>query len=85
MKLENGTIITLLLQTLVYVGAGWRYVNGLQNKISQLDSKLSAHEREMNLRLGAVEKKDTEINERLTRMEAMLVEIRLQLKDKADK
>ena len=51
----------------------------------QLDAKLSAHEREMDLRMGAVEKKDTEINERLMRMEAMLVDIRLQLKDKADK
>jgi hypothetical protein len=42
-------------------------------------------ERATNLRLEAVERKDDEISRRLTRIEDLLTEIRLELKDKADR
>jgi hypothetical protein len=85
MQLENGTLVTLSLQTLAYIVAGWKYVSGLKEKISELRAELNAHKTGMDIRLTAVERKDSEINERLQRMEAMLVEIRLELKDKADR
>lgn len=85
MKLDEGTIITLVLQTLAYIVAGWKYVSSLKDKIAELRAELNAHKTGMDIRLTAVERKDTEINERLQRIEDMLVDIRLQLKDKADR
>jgi hypothetical protein len=42
-------------------------------------------EKATNLRLEAVERKDDEISRRLDRIEELLMDIRLQLKDKADR
>lgn len=85
MKLDSGTIITLIVQTIAYLIAGWKYVSGLKDQIAELRTELHSHKIGMDIRLTAVEKKDKEINERLQRIEDMLVEIRLQLKDKADR
>lgn len=85
MKLESGTLITLILQTVAYVIAGWKYVSGLRDEINDLKGRLATHERESEIRHRIDEQKDAEISKRLQRMEAMLVEIRLELKDKADR
>lgn len=85
MHLDTGTLFTLVLQTVAYVVAGWKYVSGLKIEINDLKTKLKAHEAMMDMRIQQVEVKDTEINQRLTRMENMLVEIRLELKDKKDR
>jgi hypothetical protein len=85
MNFDSGTLATLFLQTVAYIVAGWRYVQSLNDKMAELRSELNSHKVEMDLRLSAVERKDNEINQRLGRMEQMLVEIRLELKDKADR
>ena len=85
MHLDSGTILTLIVQTIAYIVAGWKYVQSLNEKISDLRTELTTQKTTMELRLSAVERKDSEINKRLERMEAMLVEIRLELKDKADR
>jgi len=78
-------ILTLIVQTIAYIVAGWKYVQSLNEKIADLRTELTTQKTTMELRLSAVERKDSEINKRLERMEAMLVEIRLELKDKADR
>lgn len=85
MKLDSGTILTLIFQTLAYVIAGWKYVSGLRDELNDLKSRLSTHERESEIRHRVDEKKDDELAQRLTRIEQMLTEIRLELKDKADR
>lgn len=85
MKLDSGMMLVIFLQTLAYVVAGWKYVSGLKIEINDLKTKLKEHEAMMDMRIQQVEVKDTEINQRLTRMENMLVEIRLELKDKKDR
>ena len=85
MKLDSGMMVVMFFQTLAYVVAGWRYVSGLRIEINDLKTKLMAHESMVDMRIQQVEAKDTEINQRLTRMENMLIEIRLELKDKQDR
>jgi len=85
MHLDSGMILTLIVQTIAYIVAGWKYVQSLNEKIADLRTELTTQKTTMELRLSAVERKDSEINKRLERMEAMLVEIRLELKDKADR
>ena len=85
MKLESGTLITLILQTVAYVIAGWKYVSGLKEEINDLKGRLATHERESEIRHRIDERKDDEMNQRLKRIEEMLTQIRLELKDKADR
>jgi len=85
MKLEPGTIITLVLQTLAYLVAGWKYVEGLRHELNDLKARLATHEKESEIRHRVDERNDTEMSARLMRIEQMLTEIRLELKDKADR
>jgi hypothetical protein len=85
MHLDTGTLFTLVLQTVAYVIAGWKYVSGLKEEINDLKGRLTTHERESEIRHQVDAQKEAEISRRLKRMEEMLVEIRLQLKDKADR
>lgn len=85
MTLDSGTVLTLIVQTIAYIVAGWKYVQSLNDKIANLQAELNTQKTTMDLRLTAVERKDSEINKRLERMEQMLMEIRLELKDKADR
>ena len=78
-------ITTILIQTATYALAFWKFIDGLRRKITDLSSRLEVMEHSTNLRLSAVERKDDEISRRLDRIESLLMDIRLELKDKADR
>jgi predicted Holliday junction resolvase-like endonuclease len=85
MHFDSGTLITLVFQTVAYVIAGYKYVSGLRDEINELKARLSTHERESEIRHRIDERKDDEMSQRLKRIEEMLTQIRLELKDKADR
>jgi len=85
MGMTTELITTILIQTATYALAFWKFIDGLRRKITYLSSRLEFMEKATNLRLEAVERKDDEISRRLDRIEELLMDIRLQLKDKADR
>lgn len=85
MGMTTELITTILIQTATYALAFWKFIDGLRRKITDLSARLEVMEHSTNLRLTAVEQKDAEISRRLTRIEDLLTEIRLDLKDKADR
>jgi hypothetical protein len=85
MGMTTELVTTILLQTAGYALAFWKFIDSLRRKIADLSARLEVMERATNLRLEAVERKDDEISRRLTRIEDLLTEIRLELKDKADR
>ena len=85
MGMTTELVTTILIQTATYALAFWKFIDGLRRKITDLSARLEVMEHSTNLRLTAVERKDDEISQRLNRIEELLIEIRLQLKDKADR
>jgi hypothetical protein len=85
MGMTTELITTILIQTATYALAFWKFIDGLRRKITDLSSRLEVMEHSTNLRLSAVERKDDEISRRLDRIESLLMDIRLELKDKADR
>ena len=78
-------ITTILLQTAGYAIAFWKFIDSLRKKISDLSARIEVMENATHIRLKAVEQKDDEISKRLDRIEGLLIDIRLELKDKADR
>ncbi len=72
--MNTGLIITIAAQTLAY-GIG------LFKMWSDMQLKL----RELELRVQNVEKMDTDIKQSIGRIEKMITDIRLEMKDKADR
>lgn len=85
MGMTTELVTTILIQTAGYALAFWKFIDGLRRKITDLSNRIEVMENATNLRLTAVERKDDEISQRLNRIEELLIEIRLQLKDKADR
>jgi hypothetical protein len=67
-------ILTLLVQSVAFIGAFAKMFTDMKIKLKELD-----------IRLSSVEKKDDEIGNKLEKIFASLNDIKLTLKDKQDK
>jgi hypothetical protein len=67
-------IMTLLVQSVAFIGAFAKMFTDMKIKLKELD-----------IRLSSVEKKDDEIGNKLEKIFASLNDIKLTLKDKQDK
>lgn len=67
-------ILTLLVQSVAFIGAFAKMFTDMKIKLKELD-----------IRLSAVEKKDDEIGNKLEKIFSSLNDIKLSLKDKQDK
>lgn len=67
-------ILTLLVQSVAFIGAFAKMFTDMKIKLKELD-----------IRLSAVEKKDDEIGNKLEKIFSSLNDIKLTLKDKQDK
>lgn len=74
MEQYSGIIATIVVQTIAYGVAINRMLTGFKIKISEIDT-----------RLMQVEREDERISKKLENIENMLMEIRLELKDKANR
>lgn len=72
--MDTGLIITIATQTIAYGIGLFKMWSDMQLKLKELE-----------LRVQNVEKMDTDIKQSIGRMEKMITEIRLELKDKADR
>lgn len=72
--MDTGLIITIATQTIAYGIGLFKMWSDMQLKLKELE-----------LRVQNVEKMDTDIKSAIARMEKMITEIRLELKDKADR
>lgn len=72
--MDTGLIITIATQTIAYGIGLFKMWSDMQLKLKELE-----------LRVQNVEKMDTDIKSAISRMEKMITEIRLELKDKADR
>ena len=72
--MDTGLIITIATQTIAYGIGLFKMWSDMQLKMKELE-----------LRVQNVEKMDTDIKQSIGRMEKMITEIRLELKDKADR
>jgi len=67
-------ILTLLVQSVAFIGAFTKMFTDMKIKLKELD-----------IRLSSVEKKDDEIGNKLEKIFSSLNDIKLSLKDKQDK
>ena len=72
--MTNEIIVTILLQSIAFIGAFMKMFTDMKIKLKELD-----------IRLSQVEKKDDEIGNKLEKIFASLNDIKLTLKDKQDK
>ena len=72
--MNQEVIVTILIQSIAFVGAFMKMFTDMKIKLKELD-----------IRLMNVEKKDDEIGDKLERIFSALNDIKLDLKDKADK
>ena len=72
--MTNEIILTILVQSVAFIGAFMKMFTDMKIKLKELD-----------IRLSQVEKKDDEIGNKLEKIFASLNDIKLTLKDKQDK
>lgn len=72
--MTNDIILTILIQSLAFIGAFAKMFTDMKIKLKELD-----------IRLSAVEKKDNEISNKLEKIFDSLNDIKLTLKDKEDR
>jgi hypothetical protein len=72
--MDTGLIITISTQTVAYGIGLFKMWSDMQLKLKELE-----------MRVQNVEKMDNDIKSAISRMEKMITEIRLELKDKADR
>jgi hypothetical protein len=72
--MDTGLIITIATQTIAYGIGLFKMWSDMQLKLKELE-----------MRVQNVEKMDSDIKSAISRMEKMITEIRLELKDKADR
>jgi len=72
--MTNEIILTLLVQSVAFIGAFTKMFTDMKIKLKELD-----------IRLSQVEKKDDEIGNKLEKIFSSLNDIKLTLKDKQDK
>jgi hypothetical protein len=72
--MTNDIIVTILVQSVAFIGAFAKMFTDMKIKLKELD-----------IRLSSVEKKDDEIGNKLEKIFSSLNDIKLTLKDKQDK
>lgn len=72
--MSNDIILTILIQSLAFIGAFAKMFTDMKIKLKELD-----------IRLSAVEKKDNEISHKLELIFDRLNDIKVSLKDKEDR
>jgi len=72
--MDQGIIVTIVIQSIVFIGA-----------LSKMFTDMKIKLRELDLRVRTLEKKEDEIGEKLTKIFDALQDIKLELKDKADR
>jgi chaperonin cofactor prefoldin len=72
--MDQGVLVTIVIQSIVFVGA-----------LSKMFTDMKIKLRELDLRVRTLEKKEDEIGEKLTKIFDALQDIKLELKDKADR
>jgi chaperonin cofactor prefoldin len=72
--MDQGVIVTIVIQSIVFVGA-----------LSKMFTDMKIKLRELDLRVRTLEKKEDEIGEKLTKIFDALQDIKLELKDKQDR
>ena len=72
--MDQGILVTIVIQSIVFVGA-----------LSKMFTDMKIKLRELDLRVRTLEKKEDEIGEKLTKIFDALQDIKLELKDKVDR
>jgi chaperonin cofactor prefoldin len=72
--MDQGVMVTIVVQSIVFIGA-----------LSKMFTDMKIKLRELDLRVRTLEKKEDEIGEKLTKIFDALQDIKLELKDKADR
>jgi chaperonin cofactor prefoldin len=72
--MDQGIMVTIVVQSIVFIGA-----------LSKMFTDMKIKLRELDLRVRTLEKKEDEIGEKLTKIFDALQDIKLELKDKADR
>jgi hypothetical protein len=72
--MTNDIILTILIQSIVFIGGFVKMFTDMNIKLKELD-----------IRLRAVEKREDDIGDKLERIFDSLNDIKLSLKDKADR
>lgn len=72
--MSSEIVVTILLQSIAFIGALMKIFMDMKIKLKEVD-----------IRLKQVEKKDDEIGDKLEKIFIALNDIKLDLKDKADK
>lgn len=72
--MDSGIILTIIIQSIVFVGA-----------LSKMFTDMKIKLRELDLRVLTLEKKEDEIGDKLEKIFDALNDIKLQLKDKQDR
>ena len=72
--MSQGILLTIVIQTVGYAIGLFKVYTDMQLKLKELD-----------MRVASVEKQDNDIVQELRNIKKMLVDIQLELKDKADK
>jgi chaperonin cofactor prefoldin len=72
--MNQGILVTIVIQSIVFIGA-----------LSKMFTDMKIKLRELDLRVRTLEKKEDEIGEKLTKIFDALQDIKLELKDKADR
>ena len=72
--MDQGILVTIVIQSIVFIGA-----------LSKMFTDMKIKLRELDLRVRTLEKKEDAIGEKLTKIFDALQDIKLELKDKADR
>jgi hypothetical protein len=72
--MDQGILVTIVIQSIVFVGA-----------LSKMFTDMKIKLRELDLRVRNLEKREDEIGDKLTKIFDALQDIKLELKDKADR
>ena len=72
--MSGDMILTIVIQSIAFAIGLFKIYTDMQLKLRELD-----------MRLTQVEKVDNDMTQSIKRIESMIIEIRLEMKDKADK
>lgn len=72
--MSGDMIVTIVIQSIAFAIGLFKIYTDMQLKLRELD-----------MRLTQVEKVDNDMTQSIKRIESMIIEIRLEMKDKADK
>ena len=72
--MDQGIMVTIVIQSIVFIGA-----------LSKMFTDMKIKLRELDLRVRTLEKKEDQIGEKLNKIFDALQDIKLELKDKADR